>query len=181
MTETVRQTTHARTYLMCPPEHFVVEYAINPWMDPDKPVDVALAMQQWERVGEAFTSLGHTVRTIRPEPSDGLAANGATVIGGILSAQFGHPERRPEAAAYLNGSASRVTAIRESAILNRGGATSSRGPCHPGWPRLARKWSDELTDLFVSRDQPATDRGLPPRHRAGRGDPQTRRTTQPRS
>jgi N-dimethylarginine dimethylaminohydrolase len=22
-----------RAYLMCPPEHFAVEYAINPWMD----------------------------------------------------------------------------------------------------------------------------------------------------
>ncbi|MBM0260664.1 amidinotransferase, partial [Micromonospora sp. 4G55] len=22
-----------RTYLMCSPEHFAVEYAINPWMD----------------------------------------------------------------------------------------------------------------------------------------------------
>jgi len=28
-----------RTYLMSPPEHFVVEYAINPWMDTTAPVE----------------------------------------------------------------------------------------------------------------------------------------------
>jgi hypothetical protein len=35
-----------RTYLMCPPERFAVEYAINPWMDPAAPVDVELAVKQ---------------------------------------------------------------------------------------------------------------------------------------
>src|SRR5262249_18047493 len=28
-----------RTYLMCPPEHFTVSYAINAWMDTNVPVD----------------------------------------------------------------------------------------------------------------------------------------------
>jgi hypothetical protein len=42
-----------RSYLMCPPEHFAVTYAINPWMRPDTPVDPALAMRQWETVGDA--------------------------------------------------------------------------------------------------------------------------------
>src|SRR6202034_2819537 len=79
MTETKRrECTHARTYLMCPPEHFAVEYAINPWMDPEKPVNVELALRQWRRLGEAFESLGHTVRTIAPEeglPDMVFAAN----------------------------------------------------------------------------------------------------------
>ena len=85
MTETVRNTTHPRTYLMCPPEHFAVEYAINPWMNPGQPVDLRLARRQWEQLRSTYLSLGHTVRIIDPEP--GLpdmvfAANGATVIGG---------------------------------------------------------------------------------------------------
>ena len=29
---------------MCPPKHFTVEYAINPWMDTTVPVDPALAL-----------------------------------------------------------------------------------------------------------------------------------------
>jgi N-dimethylarginine dimethylaminohydrolase len=121
----MRVTTHARTYLLCPPEHFAVQYTINPWMNPDKPVDVELAMQQWERLAATYTSLGHAVRTIRPEP--GLpdmvfAANGATVIGGkVLGARFRYPERQPEAAAYLDWFREQgYSEIRESTILNEG-------------------------------------------------------------
>ena len=101
-----RQSSHARTYLMCPPEFFTVEYAINPWMNPDHPVELPLARQQWEELRRTYVSLGHTVRTISPEP--GLpdmvfAANGATVIGGkVLGARFKHPERHHEGAAYMN-------------------------------------------------------------------------------
>jgi len=126
MTETKRrECTHARTYLMCPPEHFAVEYAINPWMNPDKPVDVELALTQWERLREAYQGLGHTVQVIRPEP--GLpdmvfAANGATVIGGrVLSAQFKYPERQPESDAYLEWFRRHdYTRIRHSVVTNEG-------------------------------------------------------------
>jgi arginine dihydrolase len=126
MTDTkLRVCTHARNYLMCSPEHFAVEYAINPWMDPDQPVDVALANQQWQRLGEVFRSLGHTVHTIKPEP--GLpdmvfAANGATVIDGkVLGAKFKYAQREPEAEAYLTWFRERgYGQIRESAIVNEG-------------------------------------------------------------
>jgi N-dimethylarginine dimethylaminohydrolase len=95
-----------RTYLMCPPEYFTVEYAINPWMNPDVPSDTALATAQWQRLRQAFVRLGHTVRAIDPRP--GLpdmvfAANGATVIGGkVLGARFRYPQRAAEARAYLD-------------------------------------------------------------------------------
>jgi N-dimethylarginine dimethylaminohydrolase len=93
-----------RTYLMCPPDYFTVEYTINPWMNPGNPVDLDLARKQWERLRAAYLGLGHTVRTIEPQP--GLpdmvfAANGATVIGGkVLGARFKFPERDAEGAAY---------------------------------------------------------------------------------
>jgi N-dimethylarginine dimethylaminohydrolase len=120
-----RLTTHARTYLMCPPEHFAVEYAINPWMNPDKPVDVELASRQWQRLGEVFTSLGHTVRTIAPVaglPDMVFAANGATVIDGkVLGARFRYAERQPEAEVYLDWfRANGFPQIRESAVVNEG-------------------------------------------------------------
>jgi N-dimethylarginine dimethylaminohydrolase len=91
---------------MCPPEHFAVSYAINPWMDPERPVDAARAMAQWEALRETYVRLGHQVRLIEPVP--GLpdmvfAANGATVAGGkVLGARFLHAERAAEGAAYLD-------------------------------------------------------------------------------
>jgi N-dimethylarginine dimethylaminohydrolase len=124
MTET-RRSASMRTYLMCPPDHFTVEYAINPWMKPGRPVDTSLAKRQWEQLRQVFTDLGHTVRTIGAEP--GLpdmvfAANGATVIGGkVLGAGFRYPERQPEAAAYLawfRQAGYRV--VREPAVVNEG-------------------------------------------------------------
>jgi N-dimethylarginine dimethylaminohydrolase len=100
-----RRAARTRTYLMCPPRYFAVEYAINPWMNPDEPVSTALAMHQWWQLRETFIRLGHVVHTVDPRP--GLpdmvfAANGATVIGGqVLGARFRHPQRAAEAAAYL--------------------------------------------------------------------------------
>ena len=126
MTETKRrECSHRRTYLMCPPEHFTVEYAINPWMDPDKPVDVELAQAQWQRLRAAYQGLGHTVHAITPEP--GLpdmvfAANGATVIDGkVLSARFRYAERQPESEAYLEWfRRSGYAQIRDSRFTNEG-------------------------------------------------------------
>lgn len=37
----------ARSYLMCPPDHFAVNYAINPCMDPAVGVDAARALAKW--------------------------------------------------------------------------------------------------------------------------------------
>jgi N-dimethylarginine dimethylaminohydrolase len=110
---------------MCPPDHFAVEYKINPWMNPAEPVDVPLAMRQWQQLRAAYTSLGHTVHIIPPEP--GLpdmvfAANGATVIEGkVLGAMFKHAQRRPEASAYMNWLREHGYAVvREPAIVNEG-------------------------------------------------------------
>ncbi|MFB7056084.1 dimethylargininase [Streptomyces vinaceus] len=95
-----------RRYLMCRPSHFEVVYAINPWMDPGKPVDTALAVLQWERLRDLYRELGHTVELIEPVP--GLpdmvyAANGATVVDGrVLGARFRNAERLAEGPAYLD-------------------------------------------------------------------------------
>jgi N-dimethylarginine dimethylaminohydrolase len=95
-----------RTYLMCPPEHFAVTYAINPWMRPSEPADAARAMRQWEHLRQTYLDLGHEVRIIDPVaglPDMVFAANGATVVGGtVLGARFRYPERAAEAGAYLD-------------------------------------------------------------------------------
>jgi arginine dihydrolase len=101
-----RRQASARGYLMCPPEHFAVRYAINPWMDPEKPTDAATAMRQWARLREVYLDLGHDVRVIEPVaglPDMVFAANGATVVGGkVLGARFCYPQRTREADAYMD-------------------------------------------------------------------------------
>lgn len=90
-----------RRYLMCPPEHFTVEYAINPWMDPTQPISTGLAMAQWTALKDTYESLGHQVEVITPQP--GLpdmvfAANSGTVIDGrVLGSRFRAPQRAAEA------------------------------------------------------------------------------------
>lgn len=86
---------------MCPPEHFTVEYAINPWMDTTVSVDAALALKQWQALRDTLTDLGHAVHVLDPQP--GLpdmvyAANGAfSVDGTVYGARFRYPQRADEA------------------------------------------------------------------------------------
>ncbi|HEU4421126.1 MAG TPA: amidinotransferase, partial [Pilimelia sp.] len=97
----VERMPRKRTYLMCPPEHYTVEYAINPWMDVSAPVDRELAVKQWEWLRETLIGLGHTVHVLPPEP--GLpdmvfAANGAFVVNGTAyGARFLFSQRTGEA------------------------------------------------------------------------------------
>jgi N-dimethylarginine dimethylaminohydrolase len=114
-----------RRYLMCPPEHFSVDYAINPWMDVARGTDRALAMQQWETLRRTYLELGHDVQLIDAEP--GLpdmvfAANGGLVIEGQgLGARFTHAERRAEGPAYLRWlEAAGLKAVTEPVHVNEG-------------------------------------------------------------
>jgi len=94
-----------RHYALCPPTYFEVTYAINPWMEPDRPVDQGRAMAQWQWLYESFGELGHKVDLIDPVP--GLpdmvfAANAGTIVDGrVLISRFRNQERMPEGPAFL--------------------------------------------------------------------------------
>ncbi len=96
--------SHLRRYLMCPPEHFTVEYAINPWMDATAPVDAELALKQWEGLRETLVGLGHEVHVLPAVaglPDQVFAANGAfSVDGTVYGARFRYPQRVAEAAVH---------------------------------------------------------------------------------
>ncbi|GHF33122.1 dimethylargininase [Streptomyces morookaense] len=122
---TTQRAFTPRRYLMCPPVHFRVTYSINPWMDPGKPVDLPLALAQWEELRDRYRALGHTVEELDPRP--GLpdmvyAANGATVVDGrVLGARFAHPERWAEAEVHLEWFRTHgYTEVHEPAHINEG-------------------------------------------------------------
>ncbi|MGC0381216.1 dimethylargininase [Streptomyces sp. SAI-129] len=93
-----------RRFLVCEPRHFAVQYAINPWMNTDRPVDVIRALDQWQALVDAYRAHGHTVDTVAPVP--GLpdmvfAANCAVVVEGrVFGSLFHAPERRPESVPF---------------------------------------------------------------------------------
>ncbi len=98
----VTRVARPRSYLMCPPDHFDVTYAINPWMDPAVPVDRDRAASQWHALVDTHRSLGHRVAVLPPVaglPDMVFTANGALVVDGrALVARFAHPQRRAESA-----------------------------------------------------------------------------------
>ncbi|GLZ40027.1 amidinotransferase [Actinokineospora sp. NBRC 105648] len=89
---------------MCEPRYFTVEYSINPWMDPNRPVSTELAVRQWTALKETYERLGHQVETIQPQPALPdmvFAANSGTVIDGVvLGSRFRAPQRAAEADFY---------------------------------------------------------------------------------
>jgi N-dimethylarginine dimethylaminohydrolase len=52
--------------LMCPPDHFGIEYEINPWMNVQKGSDPDRARRQWSQLRETLLELGVTVEEIEP-------------------------------------------------------------------------------------------------------------------
>ncbi len=105
-TERPTRTPTKRSVLMCRPEHFVVVYRINPWMDPALPTDTSRAVRQWEDLRSIYEDLGFDIELI--EPIEGLpdmvyAANGGFVVDNVAyGASFTYPERQPEGPAYLD-------------------------------------------------------------------------------
>jgi N-dimethylarginine dimethylaminohydrolase len=87
--------------LMCPPDYFTVEYAINPWMENAAPCDVELAKRQWENLYDAITrQAGADVMLMDPVqglPDLVFTANAAFVYNHTaVIAHYKHEERRGE-------------------------------------------------------------------------------------
>jgi len=89
-------------YLMCPPHHYRLEYAINPWMKPGfTAIDGKLAQEQWSRLRHVMESLAD-IAVIEPDPAYPdmvFCANGAFALANnVLISRFRHGERRGEEA-----------------------------------------------------------------------------------
>src|SRR5205807_9229373 len=86
--------------LMCPPDHYGIEYESNPWMNRSLGAVRALAFRQWQQLRDALASLGVRVETMDARP--GLpdlvfTANAGLVFGSaFLSSRFRHEVRARE-------------------------------------------------------------------------------------
>jgi N-dimethylarginine dimethylaminohydrolase len=86
--------------LMCRPEHYGVEYEINPWMHVEVEVDHTRAVTQWEALYDTYRELGCDIELVEPVaglPDMVFTANAAVIKGrkAVLS-RFRHSERQGE-------------------------------------------------------------------------------------
>jgi len=123
-TSPVERVQQHRRYLMCRPEHFTVSYSINPWMEPSRPTDTDLAVQQWQSLHDTYIELGHEIELI--DPLEGLpdmvyTANGGFVIDGVAyGPKFRFRERAAEAPAFIDWFAANGFEVAEPVEVNEG-------------------------------------------------------------
>src|SRR5687768_5879205 len=91
---------HQSHILMCPPDHYGIEYEINPWMSRSRQADRELAAGQWRGLVETLTQLGAKISLLEPLaglPDLVFTANAAMIYErqAILS-HFRHPQRQGE-------------------------------------------------------------------------------------
>ena len=114
---------------MCRPEHFRVDYAINPWMDPATPVDAARALDQWEALRTAVEAAGAEVELVAglAEHADMVYAMNFGLVDGdrVLLTSFRHDQRRAEAGAaagWFEANGFRVHRLAGAAAFEGGDA-----------------------------------------------------------
>jgi N-dimethylarginine dimethylaminohydrolase len=118
------RTARIRRYAMTSPQFFAVDYAINPWMDTDNPVDTAVAVAQWEHLRDTYLRLGHVIDLVAPVP--GLpdmvyAANGGLILNGTaVVARFKYLQRQHESVAYADWMRSQGYTPMQTQHVNEG-------------------------------------------------------------
>lgn len=86
--------------LMCPPDHYGIEYEINPWMSRARPSNPGIAMEQWQALRQQLVNAGASVELMEPLPGMPdlvFTANAALIHHqtAVIS-RFRHPQRQLE-------------------------------------------------------------------------------------
>jgi N-dimethylarginine dimethylaminohydrolase len=93
-----------RRLLLCPPDHYGIEYEINPWMDRARGSDTDLARAQWRGLHEQLGKLGCDIQLATPQPrlpDMVFTANAGLVVGKkFIRSNFRFAERRGEEAHF---------------------------------------------------------------------------------
>ena len=90
-----------RDLLLCPPDHYRIEYEINPWMSRSRGADVPIAQAQWQGLHAKLTELNARISLIEPQPrlpDMVFTANAGLTVGRrFIPSNFRHEERAGEA------------------------------------------------------------------------------------
>src|SRR5438270_10254321 len=90
-----------RELLLCPPDHYGIEYEINPWMSRARGAEAALAQRQWRDLHATLSKLDCKIDLITPQPKLPdmvFTANAGLAVGRkFIPSNFRHKERAGEA------------------------------------------------------------------------------------
>ena len=57
-----------RQLLLCPPDHYGIEYEINPWMSRARGADTPLVQAQWKGLFDTLSTLDCKIDLVPPQP-----------------------------------------------------------------------------------------------------------------
>ncbi len=90
-----------RELLLCPPDHYGIEYEINPWMSRARGAEADVAKAQWRGLEAKLTELGCKIHLVPPQPrlpDMVFTANAGLTVGRrFIPSNFRHEERAGEA------------------------------------------------------------------------------------
>jgi N-dimethylarginine dimethylaminohydrolase len=90
-----------RELLLCPPDHYGIEYEINPWMSRARGAEAAVAQAQWRGLYHTLAKLYNKIHLVEPQPKLPdmvFTANAGLTVGKkFIPSNFRHKERAREA------------------------------------------------------------------------------------
>ena len=95
-----------RELLLCPPDHYGIEYEINPWMSRARGAETEVAQAQWKRLHDTLSGLDCKIHLITPQsglPDMVFTANAGLTVGKkFIPSNFRHKERAAEAGFFAD-------------------------------------------------------------------------------
>ena len=90
-----------RELLLCPPDHYGIEYEINPWMSRARGTEAPVAQKQWKELHATLSKLDSKAHLITAQPrlpDMVFTANAGLTVGRqFIPSNFRHQERAGEA------------------------------------------------------------------------------------
>jgi N-dimethylarginine dimethylaminohydrolase len=94
-----------RELLLCPPDHYGIEYEINPWMSRARGAEAAVAQKQWKGLYDKLSGLDCKIQLVEPQPKLPdmvFTANAGLTVGRkFIPSNFRHQERAGEAPHFV--------------------------------------------------------------------------------